>query len=368
MNEFYFEPTNFLFFEHQNAVFLDGYCYSMNVPPESGGEGDVLAEVSDLCRIFSPKLHQSGEFLQSAHGTTPLIRGTDGILRAGLRETLERLLCLKLTRYADIWAASRTQWQPDYETLLSCRAMCRGKAYGELRLLRWDEEISRLLPYVLYLPTQMRSHEKRPLLIVFHGAGGSTEDAFFSDHRISELAEEKNFLLLAVSACYTDSSYGCQSPPYGLDPMDAELFALSPEKAGRLERTEHAVVKTVREILRTYPINPKRICLAGNSMGAMAAFYYAARYPEKICAIAPAGAVPVPDTFPVEKLRGIPVFFTAGTEDFHGYDYLRRGCELLKQAGVPLTFYTVGGGDHTNAWIRSMDLWVEFLLKDAKIS
>lgn len=363
MSRFCFEATKYLFFEHQNAAFLDGYCYIMDVPLEPSDAGEILAGALDLCRIFSPELQCCGGFLQSMHGKTALVHGDDGIPRVCLREVLQGLLCLKLTQYSDIWAASQELWQPDYELLLSCRTMCRGKTWGELRLLRWEKEIARLLPYVLYLPTQMRSPGKRPLLIVFHGAGGSTEDVFFfSSHHISELAEEKNFIVLAVSACYTDSAYGCQIPPCGVDSMDAKLFASSPEKAKRLEQTERTVTKVVEETLRAYPIDPKRIYLAGNSMGGMAAFYYAAKYPDRIRAIAPAGAVPAPNAFPTEKIRGVPVFFTAGTEDFHGYDYLRCGCKHLKQADVPLTFYTVGGGDHGRAWIQSMNLWVDFLL------
>ena len=47
--------------------------------------------------------------------------------------------------------------------------------------------------------------------------------------------------------------------------------------------------------------------------------------------------------------------FIGGTEDSHGFDYLKNGVRDLERYGLNIEHIFVGGGEHGNAWVWELE-------------
>ena len=58
--------------------------------------------------------------------------------------------------------------------------------------------------------------------------------------------------------------------------------------------------------------------------------------------------------------------FLAGTEDFWGYDWMKRFADRMKASGCNSRLLTIGGGRHSDAWVSELDEVFRFFDQNRK--
>ncbi len=151
--------------------------------------------------------------------------------------------------------------------------------------------------YILHLPKNYGT-EKLPLVMVFHGGGGTAEQV--KDHtKFSKLADNENFIVVypnAIDKNWNDGRIGDKLP---------------------MDRDDVKFISTLLDTLTAnYNINTKRIFSTGISNGGFFSFYLALKLSNRLLAIAPVTAnIPenLKDSWKTDK--PISVLLINGTKD-----------------------------------------------------
>jgi polyhydroxybutyrate depolymerase len=157
--------------------------------------------------------------------------------------------------------------------------------------------------YIAYKPASLDgSAEKRALVIVLHGGGGTAKQ-IMRETRASffPLAEDAGFYLVYPNAVNKVWDFGAGK-------ISSELK----ERVDDRQYFSDLIDKTIS----TLPVDPDRIFLTGISRGGQASYFIACEFPGRIRAIAPI-AMPLP-AYMVESCRdGPPVGIAVmnGTDD-----------------------------------------------------
>jgi polyhydroxybutyrate depolymerase len=164
---------------------------------------------------------------------------------------------------------------------LHCRPAGAGAAAtpGGRRLGPGDHAVAlrhdgRARRYLVHVPPAVESGRALPLVLSFHGAGGSAE----ANQRFSEmdpLADREGFLVV-----YPDGT-----PSGGLLTWNAGTCC-GPKVAGRVDDVGFALA-LLEDVARRVPLDRRRVYATGMSNGAMMAHRLAAEAPDRIAAIAP---------------------------------------------------------------------------------
>ena len=163
--------------------------------------------------------------------------------------------------------------------------------------------------YILHLPKNYGS-ELLPLVMVFHGGGGTAEQVM-NHTKFSKLADKENFIVVypnAIEKNWNDGRIGDKLP---MDRDDVKFIS--------------ALLDT---LIANYKINTKRIFSTGISNGGFFSFYLALKLSSRLLAIAPVTAnIPenLKDSWKTDK--PISVLLINGTKD-----------PLVKFEGGPVGF------------------------------
>lgn len=151
--------------------------------------------------------------------------------------------------------------------------------------------------YILHLPKNYGS-ESLPLVMVFHGGGGTAEQ--IKDHvKFNKLADKENFIVVypnAVDKNWNDGRIGDKLP---MDRDDVKFISM-----------------LLDTLTANYKINSKRIFSTGISNGGFFSFYLALKLSSRLLAIAPVTAnLPenLKDSWKTDK--PISVLLINGTKD-----------------------------------------------------
>lgn len=352
---FRFQPSYAQFPWDEPCCYLEQYAYPFLPRPARRLADDVAVDLNTFLFLFSPTVQLQRRGADSCTLAGPAGRCDCRINRQEitLRAPMAALLGWELTMTDSCAVFAPPGYTAPPPTPLS--------ETGNLSRLFWSAPLERLIPYRLYIPVNW-DREPLPMLVVLHGGGSSPDELILlSGGRIQRLAEERGFLLLCADAAVENSSYGCPIPPQGLA-ADSHLFDDTPEILQGKRLSLQALEAVIRETAAAYGVDRQRLYMAGNSMGGIGTFYFAATHPGLLRAIAPAGAAPDVSRFDATPLRGLPIFFTAGTEDHHGFCHLEAAYQALRAQGLSITFHPIAGGSHAGAWIENLDQWVEELL------
>ena len=386
---FYFNPSYYTFSPLSGWAFLERYPFWQKKAPQEQ-DGDLWVEAEDCKKIFSPEvkvfwdreriaLEQNGQvvcFVEAEKRWT-----VDGVpqnwklfpqkskdgWRLPLTEVLGKGFGYSVQQKEEFVRMGRpgTMEEIALHEAGYYRQVFRGKCVGELFFTIWNDAVKKLLPYRLYVPTYIQEAGKLPLVIGLHGGMGSPDSIFEkTEGCFSRYAEEMGFILMAPDGCIHNSTYGCPIPPEGCH-SDTCGFVGDEQEAWEKQVSEEALYQEIVWVRGHWPVDEKRIYLMGNSMGGIGTFYFASRHPELFRGIAPAGAAPDSRLFDCTGLEGMPIYLIAGTEDFHGYDFIRHAYEVFREKGLSIQLYTVGGGTHSNAWIVALEKTLRSLLGTA---
>lgn len=247
--------------------------------------------------------------------------------------------------------------------------LIRGKKEGDLYHTFWFEEGKKLVPYRIYLPVGYDTSKEYPVVFYLHGGGGSPEHGFIRSHNMLQYYGEKNqFIVVGVDGFIRDATYGYTLPP---NPGDPDLDYSCPDNPGHYSEErlyghhlgELCLEATIKTVLDNFSADENKMFLMGNSMGGEGTFYFASTHPDMFKAISPAGAMVNTKLMDVTPLKNIPILFVGGTEDMHGFDYLRDGVDAMKKIGLNIDSLYIGGGDHPSAWVTGLPEIFEFFKK-----
>ncbi|HLX92327.1 MAG TPA: alpha/beta fold hydrolase [Puia sp.] len=159
----------------------------------------------------------------------------------------------------------------------------------------------RLRQYQIHLPPGFSREKKYPVILAFHGGGGSyKKTAKFYD--FNPLADQDIFIVVYPNAVNKAWSMpGISSRVKNLDSTVDDV---------------HFISNLIDTLIFDYYADPLRIYCTGISRGGMFSFYLAYKLPDKIRAIAPVcGGISRTVAADYELKRHIPVLMINGTED-----------------------------------------------------
>lgn len=275
-----------------------------------------------------------------------------------------------------VTAAKRTSISIEPAFYSFINVAMRGKAEGELFKTYWFEPAKKVMPYSLYIPYKYDDSKPSKLVVSLHGGGLAEQYIYELSHNMMQFyCEEFNYIFLGPNACTKGSSYGClifnrqdalRNPPKpGYDPKNP--YGISEDEIALRQLGDKSVMTAISEVMRDYNIDTKHIFLMGNSMGAIGTFHLPTVHKGFFRAIAPSGGCPDLTYFDLralkESLNGAPVRMVVGTDDHHGFDYIKYGRDKLIEAGIEVDFAVVGGGVHYDAWAYKLKETFEFFEK-----
>lgn len=185
--------------------------------------------------------------------------------------------------------------------------------------------------YKLYVSTKYRPGVAAPLIVALHG-NGSNPDDIIHVRGLTQLADERGYLVVAPMGLNPYAGYGSRGPGRAANrPED-------PENAGALSELD--VLNVIGAVQREFTVDANRIYLLGHSMGGAGALYLGAKYPERwagMALFAPGTRNAEPD---VAALKTIPVIIFQGKEDTQVLPVnTRRLVALLKRSSVALEYH-----------------------------
>jgi predicted peptidase len=216
-----------------------------------------------------------------------------------------------------------------------------GIAMGQKQPLSFQKLLyianSDTLPYGLREPLKITPNEKYPLVIFLHGAGERGKD------------NEKQVKHIQIMFNHNTLN---KYPSFVLAPQCPEKQMWSDIASGKLSATPtrpmQLFIDLLEEILRDYPIDPKRIYITGVSMGGFGTWDLLARFPQRFAA-----AVPIcggGDERTAEKIKHIPMWVFHGAEDeVVSPKHSRRMVTAIQNAGGSPGYTEYPGIKH-NSW------------------
>lgn len=150
--------------------------------------------------------------------------------------------------------------------------------------------------YLLYVPSEYDGKTSLPLVMLFHGTGGSPK-AVMELTDMSKVAEKEKFVIVAPEGIY---------PYMGRNSWNADLDA-------RGVNDVELVKDLIKEISSKVVIDKKRIFSAGFSAGARMSSRLACDLSNTIAAIAAVAGLKFPGN--CSSVRPVPVITFFGTED-----------------------------------------------------
>ena len=158
--------------------------------------------------------------------------------------------------------------------------------------------------YLVYVPDRPDAAAPRALVVVLHGHGGTAHQVMRVS-RMNALADAEGFI-----AAYPDGTSWMNTPwrSWNAGRCCGYAMARQVDDAGFLRAL-------IGELERAYPIDPKRIYVAGLSNGAMMAYRAGCELSDRIAAIAPiAGAL---DRAACRPSDPVSLIVFHGTADVH---------------------------------------------------
>jgi len=153
--------------------------------------------------------------------------------------------------------------------------------------------------YVLYIPNSYDGTSSVPVLLNFHGFGGSAS-AFMIDADMRTLAESDTFILVVPQgSCSNGSSHWNPCPTGGDNKSTADDFGF--------------VESMIHEVSSQYHVDMKRIYAAGYSNGAMMAYGLANNKSDLIAAVASVSGAMLDCTGSIN--HPMPIVHLHGTSD-----------------------------------------------------
>ena len=220
------------------------------------------------------------------------------------------------------------------------------------------------IPYRLFVPSRWTPESRLPLLVTLR-AGTSVDNSYRSGNDLVKQAEQRGYLVV------TPMGYRPLPQPYFGSPFriarpgaNAPAAGWTPEENARAEQD---VLNVIELVAKEYNVDRTRIYLHGQNPSGSGALHLAAKYPERFAALVISSAPIVLDTYPVDRLKTIPVFVIHGDQDTSNpIAASQEMAAAFKAAGVDAVYATVPGGTHLEAYLTFAPQIFDFLDRHRK--
>jgi len=210
----------------------------------------------------------------------------------------------------------------------------------------------RIEPYRLLVPTCWDGKAKLPLVVLLHGSNGDHHRPF-ANGKAAEQAERHCWAVVAPMGYSPNSGWGNHLPVVLANgtmpaPRPSTIAGIVlPRDGVTPEPAEADVLDVVAEVRRLFPIDPRRIYLAGNSMGGEGTWHLAQRHPRLWAAVAPGAGAIDPARFPYARLGRLPVLGVHGNGDaIISFAATTDMIARLNRSGGQGTMLAISGGGH----------------------
>ena len=350
---YYFNPLLLIVMAGAKAACLDQYQVELSAPAVEQS-GDLYLKSSDLNRILAttglkaPVLEEDKKYTVAA-------------VFAALGCSIQKIGPVHVVL---LQGQAEIPEEAELKKWLNQEKYAKGDYFGTY----WHSGMKRLASYRVYLPESYNPEKKNPMIMGLHGGGGNPNNIFKnSKEKIKKYAEKGGYILVAPDGSTNNSTYGCVVHPFGM--LKNAAPAADPENPANLNETELAAVHQgqvgldlVMDLMRKeYSLDEGHLYLIGNSMGGMGTLYYASQNPGLFRKICPQGAIPDMNYFDCSGLKKQQILFVAGEKDSHGVEWLREGCRMMKEQGVPVIYREVKNGTHSSAWVDVLDEIFKYL-------
>lgn len=196
------------------------------------------------------------------------------------------------------------------------------------------------LPYRMLSPENIKYGEKYPLVVFLHGSGerGSDNEKQLT-HGASTFSNPANIDKYPSYVVFPQ----CKERTW-TDKFSAQSFMPgAPEP--QITKQEEAIVDMIAELTAKYPIDRNRIYIVGISMGGIATYDLACRYPDLFAAAVPICGAVNPERLPEAKDVNFMIFH--GEEDDQIPSICgREAYKSLSAAGANVDYIEFAGVGH----------------------
>ncbi len=243
----------------------------------------------------------------------------------------------------------------------------RGKDVGKSYWVFWNDEVQRLMPVVMYIPSTYDISTPNKLIVQLHGAGGNATSLPDSDRGtlMMQYAENYGYIVMWPDSYASMCNFGMWVQPVGQLPITdkndpSNPGGYSPEKLADIKLSGNNVQRSIDFVESKWNIHPDNIFIMGISMGGCGTWYQAATYGERFAAASPSGAFVEPAYFDWSQIK-IPTMYVGGTEDRNGFDLMLNAYKIAMGQGANIVeFVTVGGAEHGAEWPLVLEKTYEF--------
>ena len=207
-----------------------------------------------------------------------------------------------------------------------------------------------VMPYRIYVPTSYSPSTPMPLIVALHGLG-ATEDSFFTGYgqALPRLAEANGYIVVAPLGYRVDGFFGAGTGAGGQDAAARRKSELS----------EADVLLSLAIVRKAYNVDERRIYLMGHSMGAIGAWYLAAKFPSMWAGLGVFSGQSAPAN--AAKLKAIPEFVVHGDADATvNVSGSRSMVAALQAAGADVVYKEIPGGSHISVVEPQLAAMFEF--------
>src|SRR6516164_7690742 len=201
----------------------------------------------------------------------------------------------------------------------------------------------RPLPVRTFLPAGYEPRYPYPLLVFFHGHGGTEEQIL----RLAPRLSRRNYISIGLRG------------PVSTDPRGGYSWGGS----AYLPLVEDYLVRAVLQTRRTYHVHSERIYLAGFAEGATLAYQLGLGLADKV-----AGVISLNGAMPRERrpllrlpeVRDLRVFIAHGiANSVVPLSLAQADCRLLASAGVPVNLHTYPTNNRLHPhMLRDLNRWM----------
>ncbi len=206
------------------------------------------------------------------------------------------------------------------------------------------------LPYRILFPEGYDSSKEYPLVLFLHGAGerGNDNEAQLQWGADLFLKNREKYPAIVVFPQCAKEDYWAKKK-YREKKKIGKRFKF-PLNLGRPTRSLHLASLLLHQLIKEEAVDPKRIYIAGLSMGGMGTFEMLARYPKRFAAAIPICGGGNPNhTFYYAKNTALWIFH--GDEDsVVGVRHSRRMSKQLKRFNANVKYTEYEGVDHLS-WV-----------------
>lgn len=210
--------------------------------------------------------------------------------------------------YRFLWATIVFSMFIVYHTPLEARTQFAGK-HAEFKKCEWESPAGGVLKYRMYAPETVEG-ETYPLIIFLHGAGergDNNESQLVHDEWMNFLFGEHGQKMYVIAPQCPNGEKWCEVS-WG----NRETHKTPDEPSAPLRMTH----EVVQEMIKTLPVDAKRVYVTGLSMGGYGTFDYLVRWGDEIAAAVPlCGGADNEALKNTEHVHSVPVWIFHGDQD-----------------------------------------------------